>query len=150
MWPSEGHFTLMWPPVKMSLAPWFRVCSSEVGGFVTHLDDLIDEAHVGDRVSLLGQNLLQMLHLPTDNRTSVLPLIRAPTQVTCTCLHAAHIWSISFSKFVHRAALKAAVFPGAGSAARPGAPEGGHFGLVSVYGHGPHGSRSNEEPPSLK
>lgn len=29
----------------------------------THLDYLIDEAHMSDRVSLLHQNLLQMLHL---------------------------------------------------------------------------------------
>lgn len=29
----------------------------------THLDDLIDEAHMSNRVSLLHQDLLQMLHL---------------------------------------------------------------------------------------
>ncbi len=29
----------------------------------THLDDLIDEAHMSDRVSLFHQDFLQMLHL---------------------------------------------------------------------------------------
>lgn len=44
-----------------------------------------------------------------------------------TCLHAAHIWSMSFSRLVHRAARKAAVFPGVGRAALPGAAEGSRF-----------------------
>lgn len=44
-----------------------------------------------------------------------------------TCLHAAHIWSISFSRLVQRAARKAAVFPGVGRAALPGAAKGCRF-----------------------
>lgn len=41
-----------------------------------------------------------------------------------TCLQAAHIWSISFSRLVQRAARKAAVLPGVGNTALPGAPGG--------------------------
>lgn len=40
-----------------------------------------------------------------------------------TCLQAAHIWSINFSRLVQRAARKAAVLPGVGKTALPGAPK---------------------------
>ena len=41
----------------------------------------------------------------------------------CTCEQLAWIESISFSRFVHRVALNAAVLPGAGIEAFPGPPE---------------------------
>lgn len=43
-------------------------------------------------------------------------------QKRLTCLQAAQIWSISFSRLVQRAARNAAVLPGVGSTALPGAP----------------------------
>lgn len=52
----------------------------------------------------------------------VFNVLKNGSQGVCTCLHAAHIWSISFSRLVHRAARKAAVLPGVGSTALPGAP----------------------------
>jgi len=96
------------------------------------------------RVSLPYQDLLEMLHLEGMEHTlSIRPaawgflfIINYSTlnvQLVCgfrepsTCLHAAHIWSINFSRLVHRAARNAAVLPGVGSSALPGAPEVDEF-----------------------
>lgn len=117
----------------------------------THLDYLIDEAHMSDRVSLLHQNLLQMLHLKNMQQRNLHTIFisladRMELRFWCvneqsvtiwtvsrhTCLHAAHIWSISFSRLVHRAARKAAVLPGVGSTALPGAP-GGRRQLIALF-----------------
>lgn len=117
----------------------------------THLDYLIDEAHMSDRVSLLHQNLLQMLHLKNMQQRNLHTIFisladRVELRFWCvneqsvtiwtvsrhTCLHAAHIWSISFSRLVHRAARKAAVLPGVGSTALPGAP-GGRRQLIALF-----------------
>lgn len=66
-----------------------------------------------------------MLHLKTaftmsfSDKICFAPLL--PKDLTC--LQAAQIWSISFSRLVHRAARNAAMLPGVGSTALPGAPE---------------------------
>lgn len=68
-------------------------------GAPTHLDDLIDEAHMSHRVSLLQQDLLQMLHLEDmEGIRPVLGVCAVSCWGGCTCLQAAHIWSISFSR----------------------------------------------------
>lgn len=61
-------------------------------------------------------------HVHTDESqiTAERPLL---VQKRLTCLQAAQIWSISFSRLVQRAARNAAVLPGVGSTALPGAPE---------------------------
>lgn len=78
-----------------------------------------------------------MLHLKS-MLTLVRQLLRqqlvsaAGFEKVLTCLQAAQIWSISFSRLVQRAARNAAVLPGVGSTALPGAPEEERVGYNNI------------------